>query len=201
MIKTKKTIINNILIFSHIMSHIFRLICGRCTEPEFFPKSSISTNYSARNELKLPLSRMEPLKRFNIVSAENEIIILHKSIYRIFAYIKHTFYNKKGGEKKSKSVCKSIKKSKLSIILSKSSNTSPPKLQNKKNEDIDLILGLDIKLLNNYEEGFFSNDKVMKEYVQNFPYTNFTIFYTSSFSSKILKNLVFFLYICYLNNH
>jgi len=167
------------------MSNFLRMICGSCGGTEGLPKASVSTNYSAKNELKLPITSMHSTqnKRFNILSAKHDqMLILEKSIFRILGHVFQTFFNKRGLSKKKK--CKSLMRSKISL----NSMTLP-----KQKFSEDFLSELNFKMLMNPEEGFFVNERVLRKFVESFEFCNFAVFYSGSFSIKLLKNLVFFL--------
>lgn len=169
------------------MSDFIRLICGRCGGmSDNLPKSSVSTTFSTKNELKLPLAAMpsSPFSRFDILAAkDNEIVILEKSIFRILAHIHQSFFTKSGKIRKKKT---------KSAIRSKNALNSMSITRSKLNEDF--ISEVNLKFLMNAEDGFFTNSKLLKNFAEGFEICNFAVFYSGSFMIRPLKELVFFLF-------
>lgn len=173
------------------MSKLLRIICGNCAGEVNLPKASVSTNYSAKNELKVPMTHMSqnPLnKRFDILTIkDDQLLILQKSIFRIMGHVSQSFYSKHGFSVKKKS--KSLVKSKISL---NSMSLSKPKFSE------DLVAELNLKMLMNTEEGFFSNEKVLRKFIKNknVESCNFAVFYSGSFAIQSLKNEVFSFFPC-----
>lgn len=174
-----------------MVSKFFNFFCESCEVSENSPKASVSTNFSMKNDCKLPISSMQSLNfRFNILCANNkEVILLKKSIYRMLGLVTQTFYNKKGLlETKKKRSSKILKKSKNSLSI----NNILQSQQKKTNGNNELISVVDFQMLMNIEKGFFSNQKVLEKFSEGFVKCNLIIFYSSSFSTMALKKIVFF---------
>lgn len=168
------------------MSTLFKFLCGNCGGFEGQPKSSISTDYSANKpNLKLPITSIQNKTKFNIQTAKNnEYIILEKSIFRILARIKHSYFDKKGRTGPKKSIFKSLKNTSLESMIQ-----SPNKSQRRFEHD-SLISGYDAKLLSNYEDSFFMSEKALKAFFENSIPTNLLISYSCSTQSEIFKEKV-----------
>ena len=170
------------------MSNFLKFFWGNGgNNPKNLPKASVSTNYSFKNELKLPISSMESQNfRFNILFAHNkEVVLLKKTIFRILGLIKQSFYNKKGlVQTKKKKSSKLLDKSKKSL----SSNN----LFQSPNE---FISRLDLQILMNADEGFFSNEKALQKFAEGYENPNLMVYYSSSSSTitMLLKKTVFYL--------